>query len=182
MSEPLHPLSDDMPDFVRWLAETFYRVVNATAQYVATYAFVALAAILTQSIFLVGLKYALLFAFVARALYIMNGGPRYESLGCWSLAARSVLATALVFPATFAGNAAVEAGLVQLDDDQSSKAVERERLRQVFRRAGINLGCYDADYAEISPACQKLQAEQVDAEMKINARQAPQQPPVARNP
>jgi len=155
-SEAMQPFMTDPADPVRWLGGPFYNAVNATAQYVAAYAAIVIADILAPSFFLVGLKYALLLAFVARMLDIASSELPGRDQHWIVMVAKILGSMILALVATFAANAVVEAGLVQLDDAKTEKAIAISRLYQNYRRIGMNYGCYDPDQAAITPMCQTL--------------------------
>lgn len=151
--------SDEMPDMVGWLAGPVYKAMVAAAQYIAAYAAVAIANVLAPSLFLYLLKTGLMVTFICRAgQFAMNTSPRQRSH--WVLTVlRAVGILVLAGFAIVAANDVFEAGLVQLDASRAEKAVAAERLSQSYRREGIRHGCYDPDYAAITPACQILERD-----------------------
>lgn len=132
---------------LEFMAGPFYRAVNATAAFVAAFAAASVGEILSGSWMLTGLKYALLFAFCARAIHAAAPEDDDESLGFTALVFRLLGAAFLVIGASLAARSAVDAGLTQLDGDQSAKAAKVERARRRWTEIGMRYRCYDPDFS-----------------------------------
>lgn len=132
-------------DILSFLGGPFYRMVNATAAFVAAFTATALAQILSGSLLLGCLKWSLLVAFAFRSLQVALPGDKLLSEGCLSSGLKMLGVLTLTLTATMASFSAIEAGLVQLDGDRAAKAANAERAAQRWRRVGIAAGCYEPD-------------------------------------
>lgn len=132
-------------DILSFLGGPFYRMVNATAAFVAAFTATAIAQILSGSLLLGCLKWSLLVAFGFRSLQVVLPGDKLLSEGCLSSGFKVLGVLALMSTAMMASFSAIEAGLVQLDGDRAAKAANAERAEQRWRRIGIAAGCYEPD-------------------------------------
>lgn len=128
-TDDIQNTSGDM-DVLSFLGGPFYRVVNATAAYVAAFTATALAQILSGSLLLGCLKWSLFVAFGCRAFQVVLPNDKILSEGCLISGGKMLGVFLLVGAATIASMSAIDAGLVQLDGDRSAKAAKAERAER----------------------------------------------------